>query len=72
LLPNNQIHRRAKIPRVGPAGTAATATGAGAAGSGTGSGAIGEADVGKMLGTSGASVCGFLSRLPMLESSKCG
>ena len=35
-------------------------------------GGRGVASTGTMLGTSGASVCGFLSRLPMLESSSVG
>jgi hypothetical protein len=33
---------------------------------------IGAAEAGRTLGTSGASPCGFLSRLPMFESSTIG
>jgi hypothetical protein len=40
--------------------------------SGTGIGIIGAAEAGRILGTSGASACGFLSRLPIFESSMIG
>jgi hypothetical protein len=68
--PNSQRHNRSNAPTCGAAGAAiATATGAS---SGTGTGTIGDADTGKMLGTTGASLGGFLSRLPMLVSSMVG
>ena len=74
LLPNNHSHTRTKIPFVG---WGAITTGAGrgvgsGAASGVGIGTIGAAEAGSMLGTSGASLGGFLSRLPMLESSSTG
>lgn len=48
------------------------AAAAGATGSATGIGTMGDAEAGKMLGTTGASPGGFLSRSPMFESSMPG
>ena len=45
---------------------------AAARGPGTGMGTMGAAEAGRMLGTKGTSPCGFLSRLPMFESSIAG
>jgi hypothetical protein len=67
-LPNSQRHKRTNTPGCG---AAATGTGAGA-GAGTGIGMMGAADAGKMLGTTGTSPCGFLSRFPIFESSTLG
>jgi hypothetical protein len=71
LLPNNHFHNRTTAP----SWTVSTGAGAGSAtgtGTGIGIGMMGAVDAGRMLGTNGASPCGFLSRLPMLESSRTG
>jgi hypothetical protein len=67
-LPNSQRQKRTNAPACG------TATGGGGSGvgTGTGMGMTGAAEAGKMLGTSGTSPCGFLSRFPIFESSTPG
>lgn len=67
-VPNNHFHRRTSAP------SRATSTGAGGGvgASGTGIGMRGAAEAGRMLGTNGASLCTFLSRLPIFESSRTG
>lgn len=70
LLPNNHRQRRTNTPSCGTAATGAVA-GAGA-GAGSGIGTIGAAEAGRMLGTNGTSPWGFLSRLPIFESSTLG
>jgi hypothetical protein len=42
------------------------------AAAGTGIGTMGAVEAGRMLGTSGTSPGGFLSRLPIFESSTLG
>jgi hypothetical protein len=64
-LPNNHRQRRTKAPSCG------ADTGS-AAGVDTGIGIMGAAEAGNMLGTKGMSPCGFLSRLPIFESSMEG
>ena len=69
LLPNSHFH----ILTNAPSWTTSTVAGGGAAGvSGTGMGITGAAAAGRMLGTNGASPCGFLSRVPMFVSSTVG
>ena len=64
-LPNNQRQKRTKAPACGAdAGSAARVA--------TGIGMMGAAEAGNMLGTRGTSPCGFLSRLPIFESSMEG
>ena len=65
-LPNNQRQKRTKAPACG------ADTGSAAGGVDTGIGMMGAAEAGKMLGTKGTSPCGFLSRLPIFESSMEG
>jgi hypothetical protein len=69
FVPKSHFQSRTRAPSWGTSGTAATTTGAA---SGTGMGMMGAAEAGRMLGTRGASLCGFLSRLPMFESSMLG
>jgi len=70
-VPNSQRQKRTNAPRCGAVAAAGAATGA-ATGSAEGTGTMGEAEAGKMLGTTGASPGGLLSRLPMFESSRIG
>jgi hypothetical protein len=73
LVPNSHFHKRTSAPSCAIAAGAMGAAARGATGaSGTGIGIMGAAEAGSMLGTSGASLCGFLSRLPILESSMLG
>jgi hypothetical protein len=67
-LPNRKRQKRTNMPACGTT----TAGGGSGVGSGTGMGITGAAEAGKMLGTSGTSPCGFLSRLPIFESSMLG
>ena len=69
-LPNSQRQNLTRAPICGTSG--AGAGGAAITGSTTGMGMIGEVEAGNMLGTNGVSPTGFLSRLPMFESSSVG
>ncbi len=71
-VPNSQRAKRTRAPAWGAVGAAAGGASATGAGAGCGMGITGAADAGRMLGTNGASPCGFLSRLPMFESSMLG